>query len=48
MCIVVKVVSPLLKSETIEDRRMAPREACANEMLAVITWHDRNLAVRLF
>lgn len=46
-CIVAKAVSPLLKGETVEVRRMAPEEACSGDMLVLILWHGRNVAVPL-
>jgi len=46
-CIVAKVVSPLLKGETVEVRRMAPEDVCASDMLVLIRWHNRNVAVPL-
>jgi Calcium binding len=46
-CIVAKVVSPLLKGETVEVRRMAPEDACSSDMLVLIQWHGRNVAVPL-
>jgi hypothetical protein len=46
-CIASKVVSPLRKGETIEVRRMAPEEACAGDMLVLIRWQGRNVAVPL-
>jgi len=46
-CIVSKVVSPLRKGETVEVRRMAPEDACAGDMLVLIRWQSRNLAVPL-
>jgi hypothetical protein len=46
-CIASKVVSPLRKGETIEVRRMAPEEACAGDMLVLIRWQSRNVAVPL-
>ena len=44
-CIVAKVVSPLRKGEIVEVQRMAPEDACAAEMLVLIRWHDRTMAV---
>ena len=41
-----KVVSPLKKGETVEVQRMAPEEACENEMLVLIRWQRRSLAIR--
>ncbi len=44
-CIAVKAVSPLLKGEKVEVRGMAPEEACASDMLVLIKWQGRTLAV---
>jgi hypothetical protein len=46
-CIMAKAVSPLLKGETIEVRRLAPEDACASDMLVLIAWQGRNVAVPL-
>ena len=46
-CIVSKVISPLRKGETVEVRRMAPEEACSSDMLVLICWQGRNMAVPL-
>ncbi len=46
-CSVAKVVSPLRKGETVEVRRMAPEDACSSDMLVLITWHGRNVAIPL-
>jgi hypothetical protein len=46
-CTVSKVVSPLRKGETVEVRCMAPEEACLSDMLVLIRWQGRNLAVPL-
>jgi hypothetical protein len=46
-CIAAKVVSPLRKGETVEVRRMAPEDACTQDMLVLILWQSRNLAVPL-
>jgi Calcium binding len=46
-CIAAKVVSPLRKGETVEVQRMAPEDACSAEMLVLIRWHDRTMAVPL-
>ena len=45
--IVAKAVSPLLKGETVEVRGMAPEEACASDMLVLIKWQGRTMAVPL-
>jgi hypothetical protein len=46
-CITAKAVSPLLKGETIEVRGMAPEEACSSDMLVLIKWQGRTMAVPL-
>ena len=46
-CITAKVVSPLRKGELVEVRRLAPEESCSSDMLVLIRWHNRNLAVPL-
>src|SRR5215470_17496986 len=46
-CIAAKVVSPLRKGETVEVRRMAPEDACSAEMLVLIRWQRRTMAVPL-
>jgi len=42
-----KVVSPLRKGDTVEVRRMAPEDACSADMLMLILWHGRKMAVPL-
>jgi hypothetical protein len=46
-CIAAKVVSPLRKGETVEVLRMAPEDACSADMLVLIRWHGRTMAVPL-
>jgi hypothetical protein len=46
-CIVAKSVSPLKKGEIVEVRCLAPEDACTRDMLVMIRWHNRNLAVPL-
>ncbi len=46
-CIVAKLVSPLKKGETVEVRRLAPEDACPTDMLVLICWQGRNMAVPL-
>ena len=46
-CIAAKVVSPLRKGETVEVQRMAPEDACSGEMLVLIRWQGRTMAVPL-
>ena len=44
-CIAAKVVSPLRKGEPVEVQRMAPEDACSADMLVLIRWHGRTMAV---
>jgi len=46
-CMAANVVSPLRKGETVEVRRLAPEDSCAHDMLVLIRWHGRNVAVPL-
>ncbi len=46
-CICAKVVSPLLKGETVEVRHLAPEDSCTSDMLVLIRWHGRNVAIPL-
>lgn len=46
-CIAPKVVSPLRKGDTVEVRRMAPEDACSADMLVLIRWQGRKMAVPL-
>jgi hypothetical protein len=46
-CVVTRAVSPLRKGETVEVRSMAPEEACSSDMLVLIRWQGRSLAVPL-
>ncbi len=46
-CIHARVVSPLRKGETAEVLRMAPEDACEHDMLVLIRWQGRTLAVPL-
>ena len=39
--------SPLREGETVEVLRMAPKDACSAEMLVLILWHGRAMAVPL-
>ena len=44
-CVVAKVVSPLRKGEAVEVRSIAPEDACQSDMLVLICWQGRSLAV---
>jgi hypothetical protein len=46
-CIAANIVSPLTKSETVEVLRMAPEVSCSADMLVLIRWQGRKLAVPL-
>jgi len=46
-CLAAKVVSPLKKGETVEVVRMAPDDVCAHDMLVLVRWQGRNVAVPL-
>ncbi len=46
-CTAAKVVSPLRKGETVEVQRMAPEDACSVDMLVLIRWQGRTMAVPL-
>jgi hypothetical protein len=44
-CMTPKVVSPLRKGEPVEVLRMAPEDACSADMLVLIRWQGRTMAV---
>ena len=46
-CIASKATSPLRKGEIVEVRRLASEEICNNDMLVLIRWQGRNIAVPL-
>lgn len=46
-CMAAKVVSPLRKGEAVDVRSLAPEDSCARDMLVLIRWHGRNVAVPL-
>lgn len=46
-CTAVKITSPLRKGEEVEVLRMAPENACAKDMLVLVRWQGRKLAVPL-
>jgi hypothetical protein len=46
-CIAAKLVSPLRKGETVEAIRMAGEDECARDMLVLIRWQGRKVAVPL-
>ena len=46
-CTASKITSPLRKGEDVEVLRMVPDEACATDMLVLVRWQGRKLAVPL-
>jgi hypothetical protein len=46
-CQSAAVVSPLKKGETVEVVRMAPDDVCAHDMLVLVRWQGRKMAVPL-
>lgn len=46
-CTVSEVVSPLKKGERVEVLRLAPEGNCTGDMLVLIRWHHRNVAIPL-
>jgi Calcium binding len=46
-CIAANLVSPLSRGETVEVLRMAPEVSCSADMLVLIRWQGRKLAVPL-
>ncbi|HUD23529.1 MAG TPA: calcium-binding protein [Acidobacteriaceae bacterium] len=46
-CTTSRTTSPLRKGESVEVRRMAPDDACSADMLVMIRWQDRDMAVPL-
>jgi hypothetical protein len=46
-CIAANIVSPLSEGETVQVLRMAPQQACSADMLVLIRWQGRKLAVPL-
>jgi hypothetical protein len=46
-CIASRATSPLRKGESVEVRGLAPEDTCSSDMLALIRWQGRNMAVPL-
>ncbi len=46
-CLAAAVVSPLKKGESVEVVRMAPDHVCAHDMLVLVRWQGRTMAVPL-
>lgn len=46
-CTTSRTTSPLRKGETVEVRRLAPEDSCSQDMLVMIRWQERIMAVPL-
>jgi Calcium binding len=46
-CIASKIISPLRKGEIVEVRGLAPEDTCTRDMLVLIRWQGRDMAVPL-
>ncbi len=46
-CLATKVVSPLRKGESVEVVHWRPDEICEHDMLVLVRWQGRKLAVPL-
>lgn len=46
-CVISKVISPLRKGESVDVLGMAPEDTCSSDMLVLIRWQSRNMAVPL-
>jgi hypothetical protein len=47
-CRSTKIASPLTTGEFVDVLRMAPEDACMKDMLVLVRWQGRKLAVPLF
>ena len=46
-CVISKVISPLRKLESVDVLGLAPEDTCSSDMLVLIRWQSRNMAVPL-
>jgi hypothetical protein len=46
-CISARITSPLTKGEKVKVLRMAPEDSCMKDMLVLVRWQGRRLAVPL-
>jgi hypothetical protein len=46
-CIASKVTSPLRRGESVDVRGLASEDACSGDMLVLIRWQGRTMAVQL-
>ena len=46
-CIASRSTSPLRKGESIAVQRLAPENTCSSDMLVLIRWQGRNMAIPL-
>ena len=46
-CVASRPTSPLRQGESVEVRRLASEDTCSSDMLVMIRWQGRNMAVPL-
>jgi hypothetical protein len=46
-CIASRQTSPLCKGESVAVQRLAPEDTCSSDMLVLIRWQGRNMAIPL-
>src|SRR5664280_282316 len=46
-CVISKVISPLRRGESVDVLGLAPEDTCSSDMLVLIRWQGRNMAVPL-
>ena len=46
-CVISKVMSPLRRGESVDVLGLAPEDICSSDMLVLIRWQSRNMAVPL-
>jgi hypothetical protein len=46
-CVIFKVISPLRRGESVDVLGLAPEDTCSSDMLVLIQWQGRNMAIPL-
>ena len=46
-CVIFKVISPLRRGESVDVQGLAPEDTCSSDMLVLIQWQGRNMAIPL-
>lgn len=46
-CVISNAISPLRKGESVDVLGLAPQDTCLSDMLVLIRWQSRNMAVPL-